>query len=177
MSKYQKRGAYHYAEFADKKSTYHAHVIDLLKVVEKHVKPRGDILDVGAGEGLIMHKLSELGFVCRGCDVDQWAVHLAAEKGNDVIYGMIGHFISQKFDAVLICDVLEHVGDPLNTVGLAKKLAPVVVIAIPDRHDPYAVNELAPNNVLDYFDDLDWKNVHQDQRHARHVFVFVRDGE
>lgn len=177
MSKYEDRGAYHYAEFADKKSIYRAHVLDLLAVVQKHTKPRGDLLDVGAGEGLISRKLSEAGFVVRGCDVDKRAVELAAEKGNDVILGTIENFVGGHFDAVLICDVLEHVEDPVDVVEQAKRLAPIIVIAVPDRHDPHACNEILANDVLDFFDDADWKDVHHETRHARHFFVFKREGE
>jgi SAM-dependent methyltransferase len=174
MSKYQ-RGCYHYDEFR-RDTPYRRHVLDLLQVVQKHVPADSDVLDVGAGEGLILHKLRELGYVCTGIEKDKHALALAADKGNEV--GNIDFLhIDYSVDAVLMLDVLEHVDDPVGFVEHAKNIARVIVIAIPDRKDPHAVHEIKHNDVLDFFDDLQWTNVHDETRHARHLLVFKREAE
>lgn len=171
MSKYR-NGAYHYEDFA-KDTPYRHHVLDLIEVIKKHVTPNGDILDVGCGEGLIMSKLTEKGFKCLGLEIDDHAILWAKHHGNKVSSTDIFD-ISKRYDAVLLCDSLEHIEEPDKVVDHCRGLAPVIVIAIPDRHDPHAINELDDDDILDYFDDEEWQNVHHDRRHARHLLVFKR---
>lgn len=175
MSKYQQRGAYHYAEFADPKSIYRAHVLDLLMKISDFVPPGGQILEIGAGEGLILSELEKKGFDCIGCDTDRKAVDLAEEIDQAVVLpGSIEQWKGKWFDAVLLCDVLEHVQDMPAMVRQAQELATIVVIAVPDRPDRHAVHMVDPHRVMVMFDVLDWRLLHDSRRHARYLLIFKR---
>jgi 2-polyprenyl-3-methyl-5-hydroxy-6-metoxy-1,4-benzoquinol methylase len=174
VSKYEQRGAYHYDEFRRPQSIYRAHVLDLIEKVELHVPPKGDIIEIGAGEGLILDQLAQRGFVCDGCDIDTTAVILAKQKRNPVEHGSIELFEGRKVDAVLLCDVLEHVESPIAVMAKARELAPVVVIAVPDRHDRHAIHVVDPDAVRSYMEPSGYHCVHQSQRHARHLLIFKR---
>jgi len=170
MSKYAKRGAYHYADYFDKSSIYRKHVDDLVAKVREHVPARGKIFECGAGEGLILRMLAIKGFFCRGCDIDVRAVELAVDKLNDVCLGPIESFESGRYDAVLMCDVLEHVDDFDQTIEAAQKMAKLVVVAVPDRFDRHAVRHNIVDAVVSRF--LGWEMLHIEQRHARWLMIF-----
>lgn len=171
MSKYAKRGAYHYAEFADKKSIYRAHVLDLIEKVVEFVPVNGDIYEVGCGEGLILSRLSLIGFNCEGCDIDPIAVGFGRAKGNEIREGEA--FVEDReWDAVLLCDVLEHVKDFEATIDTVKAMAPIMIVAVPDRKDPHAVRQDTVDAVVSKF--MGWELLHASQRHARHLMVFKR---
>lgn len=169
MSKYQQRGAYHYAEFAND-TPYRKHVLDLLDQIGKLLPSGNTILDVGSGEGLITDQLCKRGYIAQGCDVDPAAVGLADQAGNKVVCEKIDFFAGLEFDAVLICDVLEHVDDFKGTIEAAQMLAPLVVIAIPDRRDANAVRQPTLDDVVQCFKG--WELLHTSQRHARWLMIF-----
>lgn len=174
MSKYKLRGAYHYDEFK-KDTPYRKHVLDLVEKISEVVPFGSTLFEVGAGEGLILRKLDEKGYVVEGCDTDRHAVALAYDKGNKVMHGQIDDFTEDgdEYGAVLMCDVLEHVNDPISTIMIAKKIAPILVIAIPDRKDRHAQHEVTPEDIESYV-GTGYKLVHRSQRHARHLMIYVR---
>lgn len=184
MSKYQQRGAYHYAEFKTPGTPYRAHVLDVVRHIEKHVPYPGNIVDIGCGEGLVLRKLTEMGHRAVGCEVDQHAVKLAHEKGNDVREGMVDVFDGQTFDAALMLDVLEHVKDEdLEWTLLSiQDLAPLVFMAVPDRTDPHGFRTFTLEEIKHVFDpveedDFEWECLHAETRHARHFVVLSRKAE
>jgi len=177
MSKYEKRGAYHYAEFADPKSIYRKHVLDLVEKVMEHVNPKlllPTLAEIGAGEGLILSQFSRQGLSCSGCDTDPTAVRLAAEKGNRVELGSFEVFGGdERFDVVLLCDVLEHVKHPLAMLAAACKLSRgLVVVAVPDREDKHAIHAIDLVGVETGLPGWEW--LHRAQRHARWFGIFER---
>lgn len=173
MSKYKARGAYHYREF-ELWTTYREHVVDLVEKIEKHLPKElllPTIADVGCGEGLIMSRLRGCKVV--GCEIDPWAVKLGLAKKNNIRKGSIEVFAGLKFDAVLICDVLEHCKDPIAMLAAARELAPMVVLAVPDRPDRHAVRQVSPLDLDTYMPG--WKRVHFSTRHARHLAIYKHD--
>ena len=161
-------GSYHYKDFETKGSTYRKHVIDLIKQVEYHLDTGSTILDVGCGEGLIMAKLKEKGYKVKGCDVDPIAVQLGVANGHDIACGTIS---LEHVDAVLLCDVLEHVDHFADTIKKAIHSAhKLIVVAIPDRPDKHAIRSIGPEDIRQQFDGFD--EIHFSTRHARHLFIF-----
>ena len=181
MSKYQQRGAYHYDEFKRETSVYRAHVLDLLAKIEPLVPKElllPKVVEIGAGEGLILHEIQErFGFETKGCDVDPTAVVLATQLGNRVQLGTIDLFEGHTADVVLLCDVLEHVENPIAVMAAARKIGEfgIVVIAVPDRRDPHAIHVVEPKQIRSYMEPDGWDCIHQSQRHARHLLIFKRD--
>lgn len=178
-SKYEVRGAYHYAEFK-KDTPYRRHVLDLVEQVTSFVDNRllfPKLLDIGCGEGLVMSQFSKQGFQCTGLEVDKTAIKLGREKGNTILDNQAGEDMAfvdkiEKFDVVLLCDVLEHTTDPIKVMNIAKQLADIVVVATPDREDKHATHEVRPGSVVDYF--MGWELLHCRQRHARWLMIFKK---
>jgi len=176
MSKYQERGDYHYQEFADANTTYHKHVTDLLSVVKLHTPAGATMLDIGCGEGLILSRLDLIGYNVLGCDIDKHAVKIALDKHNPVIWGTYHYFNGLNFDVVLMLDMLEHAADVDGALRFATERAAQVIVAIPDREDAHAINNVAEllDQVRDFFSFRAWKLLHHERRHARHLMVFKR---
>lgn len=121
FTKYEKFGAYHWKQY-DQNTKYRAHA-DRVKewVTEKSV------LDVGAGDGKITHLLG-----IRGIDNEPEAVRLAQEKGADVVLGDAYH-LTGEYEAVLMCDVLEHMEFPDKALQEARRVAEFLYIVTPPK--------------------------------------------
>jgi len=171
MSKYKSLGDYHYVDFEVPGSPYRYHVLDVIEKAKQFVKPKGVILEVGCGEGLILSKLAKVGFHVNGCDIDPHAVQLAIKKGNPVAYGDIGKFVGSRFDAVMALDVLEHVAEDQFswTVHRMKAASDLIFVAVPDRHDEHGVRDFTMESLREMF--LVWDCLHSETRHARHFIV------
>lgn len=170
MSKYEQRGDYHYRAFQNPDDPYHKHVTDVVKRVREAIGLSSTLLDVGAGEGLVIDQLQKEGIYCLGCEIDQHAVDIASRKGNPVIKGMASAFDGWSFDAVIALDVLEHVGDPHHLVERMFAMASsLVVIAMPSVEDPHAVHDLG----IDEFEiPGQWHCTHRETRHYRDLAIF-----
>jgi 2-polyprenyl-3-methyl-5-hydroxy-6-metoxy-1,4-benzoquinol methylase len=166
-------GDYHYQDFADRSSPYHHHVTDLVHEIERFVAPFSGILDVGCGEGLIMSQLEAVNYHCFGLDIDQIAVQIGQKKGNQIRHGTIDSELDDAYEAVLLCDVLEHVADFDATIEKAQKVArSFVVVAVPDRHDAHAVRQNVVSAVIDKFKG--WELLKSSCRHARWLMIFKK---
>lgn len=173
MSKYKERGRYHFDEF-EKDTPYRHHMLDVVDKVKKHLDKSDCILDVGCGEGLLVHLLELEGFDVFGVDADQEAVDLgdpdsiAHEKFDGQHSG---------YDAILFMDSLEHVADWRKVLkGSIECGAKKMFIAVPDRHDKHAITQDMGNKVQDFMGAYhDWSQVHYERRHARDFYIFQRE--
>jgi SAM-dependent methyltransferase len=89
--------------------------------ITRHFAPSADLLDIGCGTGWLSEHFSSY----TGIDGSPDAVQLAAERGRRVIHGDLGEplpFAAESFDAIVIKDVLEHVGDPAAVVREARRV-------------------------------------------------------
>lgn len=132
FTKYQKHQAYHWRDYV-RGTKYRKHVDRVVKwVTEKKV------LDVGAGDGVITCKLR-----ATGIDNERSAVHIAQTIGVNVIYGSAYAlpFPDNSFDAVTMIDVIEHLGEPEKALKEARRVAPVLYIATPERQPEQLVRD------------------------------------
>ena len=92
FTKYDTKGAYHWALY-EKSGYYRRHIAR----IKNWVKER-NVLDVGAGDGIITHHLGIIGI-----DKEPTAVKLAQERGVNVMLGDAYHtdFADEAFEAVL----------------------------------------------------------------------------
>lgn len=106
------------------------YILNILK--EQNVLQNASILDVGCGGGLISNKLSELGYSnIYAFDKSENAIKQAKmmnTKGKKVKYsiGNIEKKISHKkdkFDVILLMDVLDHVSDIDNVIKETKRVS------------------------------------------------------
>lgn len=104
------------------------------------------LLDCGAATGFLLEVARELGYNPYGLELSQFGADAIASKfGRDHVFcGELQHatFADAKpgqFDVVTMCDYIEHVRDPKQTLELARKLlGPTGTLAIttPDAGSP-----------------------------------------
>lgn len=153
FKKYQKRQAYHWREYV-RGTKYKTHA----DYVKKWVQEK-KILDVGAGDGVITYLLG-----ATGIDNEKNAVHIAQTIGVNVTYGDAYNlpYPDSHFDAVTMIDVLEHFGEPEKALEEARRVAPVIYIATPERQpdkpvrDKYHVQEWTREELVEFMKQNDW---------------------
>lgn len=94
----------------------------------------GKLLEIGCGNGSMLHAMKQKGWHAKGLDFDSRAVAIARSKGLDVDVGeLIAHnYPEGSFDVVVMSHVIEHVSDPLvlltECARIVKRGGKVVVI-------------------------------------------------
>lgn len=121
--------------------------IDLGNINDPHVLAVGrvpggsDVLDLGAADGSVASILSRMRCRVWGVELDPDAAESAREVCEDVVVGdlnqldLSGCFGADRFDVVLMLDVLEHLVDPasvLRSVGNVLRPGGWGVISIPN---------------------------------------------
>lgn len=122
-------------------------------LINKHVLPGAKILDVGVGLGRVIGPLEH--FEKYGIDISHDYLLKARDKGINVCLSKIEDmpYHDALFDAVIVCDVLEHVFD-LNASckNILRVLKPggVLIVRVPFKED------------LDVYlrDDLPYEYIH-----------------
>jgi SAM-dependent methyltransferase len=73
---------------------------------------RGRLLEVGPGAGALLSDLAALGFSCAALETSEEALRLAGElnPGTRIARAPAADW-NQAFDALVACEVLEHIGD------------------------------------------------------------------
>src|SRR5437588_1712189 len=80
--------------------------------------PGGRLLDVGCGHGLLLDEARRRGYSGLGLEMSAAAAAYARDTlGLDVREHTIEQLDEQeRFDAIMLVDLLEHVGDPVSTI-------------------------------------------------------------
>jgi SAM-dependent methyltransferase len=89
--------------------------------VTRHFAPEAKLLDVGCGTAWLSECFSNY----EGVDSSPDAVEGAVERGLRVQLADVGEalpFEDSEFEAVVLKDLLEHVGDPMRTVREAHRV-------------------------------------------------------
>lgn len=107
------------------------------KIIARLALPPGaKVLDYGCGPGDFLLVAREAGIDATGIDSSPRSIRLAEERGISVISGETAVLLSrpERYDAIIVQSVLEHVSDPLSLVtDLRRVLAPggVLVLSSP----------------------------------------------
>jgi phenylacetate-CoA ligase len=78
---------------------------------------KGSVLEIGCYDGLFLKKFADLGYNCKGIDLNEGFVKYGIEHyGLDLEYGNIFQFQfpDNSFDLIIFNQVLEHLIDPFN---------------------------------------------------------------
>src|SRR4051794_16575996 len=89
--------------------------------VTRHFGPDDELLDVGCGSAWLADHFSRY----TGVDSSEDAVARAAERGHAVMLADLADglpFEDERFDALVLKDLLEHVPDPVAAVSEARRV-------------------------------------------------------
>lgn len=120
--------------------------IDLRNANDSHtlaigaVPARSKVLDVGVADGSVASVLGRMGCRVWAIEIDPVAAEAARELCEDVVVGDVetldlDSFFSERFDVVLLLDVLEHLKDPSAALRkIAAVIAPDgwIVVSLPN---------------------------------------------
>jgi 2-polyprenyl-3-methyl-5-hydroxy-6-metoxy-1,4-benzoquinol methylase len=128
--------------YLDEEAGRRASAARLLDLVAEHV-PRGRLLDIGCGHGLLLDEARSRGYEVLGLELSRAAVRHARDAlGLDVRELALEDFEAREgCDVVVLADVLEHLEDPADAVErCARLLAPggVLCVVTPDPSSPTA---------------------------------------
>lgn len=113
-------------------------------IIEKIVKSKGTLLDIGANDGLFMLEAKNRGFKPLGCEPNIYAAQYAKGMGLEVInkpfeYAFNELRLKSPFKLVTLFHVLEHFPEPLKILNLIKEIISPdswLVIEVPDIDSP-----------------------------------------
>lgn len=110
---------------------------NLLKLIHQQRPLATKLLDVGAGTGGLCVEAQAMGFDSEGVEPSAWAVSKARRLGMRMHEGKFPHCSvkNKSFDIVTICDVIEHVSNPVDLLTAAcssVKQGGLIVIVTPD---------------------------------------------
>ena len=120
----------------DQAEYYNTFYRELARIDERHntpakiagflppLAPGARIIDIGCGHGSVSRDLVTQGYEVYGMEINREAVESLREKGiKPVEHDITQPFrLDEKFDLVLILDVLEHLFNPLALVAEAAKI-------------------------------------------------------
>jgi 2-polyprenyl-3-methyl-5-hydroxy-6-metoxy-1,4-benzoquinol methylase len=119
-----------------------ATAVRLLDLIGRHV-PAGRLLDVGCGPGLLLDEARHRGYTAVGLELSRSAARYATQVlGLDVREVPLESFDElERFDVVVLADVVEHLDDPVAGIERAARLLRpdgVLCVVTPDPSSPTA---------------------------------------
>jgi ubiquinone/menaquinone biosynthesis C-methylase UbiE len=143
--KYAEGGAYHWDECNPRSPRWNPGLVARYDAVVRRVPPGATVLDVGCGDGYLMHLLSPMAKQVVGIDPEHRAVELAEEKlaayENCRVCTSSGYALSfpdRSFDVVVLADVVEHLNAPDQCLSEAARVVRdtgIVVVTTPRRRE------------------------------------------
>lgn len=138
-------GAYS-LEWAEKERwQYPARASALTDIVRRIVRAGGSgrILDVGCGDGHLLHICAGHGFDCVGCEPSRVLASYAAQaSGAEVVQGRyeLSLFPAASFDVITFVQVLEHISEPralLRAAWYHLRPGGLLCVEVPSRYAPH----------------------------------------
>ncbi|HEY5080043.1 MAG TPA: class I SAM-dependent methyltransferase, partial [Opitutaceae bacterium] len=134
--------------------------------------PPARVLEIGCAHGGYVALLGWAGFEATGTELSPWVARFAHETfGVTVLAGQIEDqdLREESFDVIVLNDVIEHLPDPVRTLGhCARLLAPggFFVIQTPEYIEHLSHGDLLRTN------DLFLK--HMDRKSEEHLYLYSR---
>jgi len=107
-----------------------------LRVIEQFAAP-GRMLDVGCWTGSFLVAARDRGWSVSGIEPSRWAAARAEARDVKVVAGELGaaDVSSSRYQAIVMCDVLEHLGNPgaaLDVVSSMLDPRGILYLTVPD---------------------------------------------
>ena len=123
-------------EYIDSGNQRSLQFVKLLENVERYIPVNGKILDIGAGCGLFLREAMKQGYCVTGIEPSLFLTEIGKKEGLNIIHGTFPENCpSEKYDAIFLTDVIEHIVDPLSMLErLPDYLTPdgKVIVTTPD---------------------------------------------
>jgi len=140
---------------------YHEYQVKIGDYYLQHfVKPYAKgkkILDIGCAEGGVLTAFEREGYDCTGLEYNSNRIQFAEEKSSSnikFIEGNIEKFASdEKFDVILILDVIEHLNRKLQALENIKQMLGsegILVISFPPFRSAFGGHQQAMKSYLKY---------------------------
>ncbi|HHU50910.1 MAG TPA: methyltransferase domain-containing protein [Firmicutes bacterium] len=163
FDKYEKRGAYHWKEYAGR-TPYRK----LAETVSSFFPERGSVLDVGCGDGLISYLLHRKGLKVTGIDNHPLAIKFARKNTKGQIefkllniYKASSRLKNRRFHYLLASEVIEHLPDPSILKKLllrhCKRYAVITTPLKRQKKGKYHYREYTPKELVEVFHPLKCK--------------------
>ena len=118
---------------------------DRLERLMPDVRPPAKVLDVGCAAGFLLEVAKERGYEPYGIELSRLAATMAEEHAGQgrVFCGRLEDvdWPPETFDIVFLCDLLEHLPDPLSALAIVRRLTKpggVLFAVTPDIGSPSA---------------------------------------
>lgn len=89
----------------------------IFEIVNEHVSKGGQVLEISCGEGKILARLKESGYVVKGTNYSAYA---NTAPGVDIDFGVDINkglpYGDNSFDCVILCDIIEHFTDHIAAI-------------------------------------------------------------
>ena len=102
---------------------YRARKEIICDTVQRFLPSGSDIIDFGAGSGIIAKQLVDLGYKVVAADISPTALSASRQRGLEPLDLNNDWPAPESADCIVACDVLEHVADD---VGLLQRLQPTL---------------------------------------------------
>lgn len=108
-----------------------------LQVIADIVPERASLLDVGCGDGHLLHWLRLNKHVAgRGIEIEQERVQQAIAQGVSVIHGDVnqdlGYYPDQSFDYVVLSQTLQAMKDPKHVLAELLRIGAHAIVSVPN---------------------------------------------
>lgn len=102
----------------------------------KNITENDSVLDIGCGNGACTWSISQKAKKVVGIDMSVKNINLAKKKfSNDNLEFIVGDAVSykfmEKFDVIVLSNVLEHIEKRVEFLKKIKRLAPKILIRVP----------------------------------------------
>lgn len=95
-----------------------------LQAIEARLGRKGRLLDVGCALGDFLEVARDRGWQVDGAEISSFAANEARKRGLRVFCGVLEdlHAPAERYDAITLYDVIEHLSDPVRTLKEVRRL-------------------------------------------------------